>query len=191
MPVRKSLYASEGKLVLRIVTGNERVPVEIEDNPSQIFSEDVIHAGADFLNVQYDGLRFGPPRARVAIGIRFLESIRERVICAEGSNRTRVDAATGPFTDKLPLKCPTFAPDQQEHDQKNGNAATHLTRIRLHLAVYFCLHRGSHPAKGGRLASQRFQASTANGEARESDGVFHLSTLDKVDLHRRNERWRT
>jgi hypothetical protein len=117
--------------VLRVVTGNKRAPVQIKDNPAQIFSEDFILASADFLNVQYDGLRFGPPRARVAIGIRVDESFRERVICAERSNRTRVDAATGPFTDKLPLKCPTFAPDQQERDQKNGNAAMHLTRHKI------------------------------------------------------------
>jgi hypothetical protein len=47
----------------------------------------------------------------------------------------------------------------ESHDDRDddvcGAFPQHLTRIRRHFVIYFCLHRGKCAVKGGKLASHK------------------------------------
>jgi hypothetical protein len=43
----------------------------------------------------------------------------------------------------------------------------HLTRNRLQLAIYFCLHRGKYPVKGCRMATKSFTFANKHNRSRQ------------------------
>jgi hypothetical protein len=80
--------------VLFVVSRNETIVLNVEDDPPQVFSDNIGGSRAGLLNMDDNVVAFDAPSAGIAIGIMPDEATRHRVIRAKSQSGTDVDTAT-------------------------------------------------------------------------------------------------